>query len=331
MKARILLAITTAVMVLPIVCGTAQGQGTAFTYQGRLGQDGAPANGNYDFRFGLYTNVSTGSQVGSLETNANTAVSNGVFTTTLNFSNVFNGTAYWLDIGVRTNGSTNTFTPLTPRQPITPAPYAITASNLTGTLPAAQLTGSLPAGVLTGIYSNSVSFTNTNNIFAGNGSNLTGVPSVTQSNLLYAYDTTSQYVSSAGGFQNVAFGTTTSSGWLVIASGEFVAQQSGVYLVQYQAHFGNANTSFALTGMIRAILNLTSTPSEITSSEAAIYIPASSVGLASRSFLISMTAGQMISLQMTSNQAGTGGAFLESSVFFGQFFPSVSITIVRVQ
>ena len=95
-----------------------------------------------------------------------------MFTTTLNFSNVFNGTAYWLGIGVRSNGTTNAFTPLTPRQPITPTPYAITASNLTGTVAATQLTGSIPASAVSGTFSNSVSFTNATNIFAGNGSGL---------------------------------------------------------------------------------------------------------------------------------------------------------------
>jgi hypothetical protein len=33
---------------------------------------------------------------------------------------------------------------LSPRQPLTPAPYAITAENLDGTLPASQLSGTVP-------------------------------------------------------------------------------------------------------------------------------------------------------------------------------------------
>jgi len=33
---------------------TALGQGTAFTYQGRLTDGGSPANGGYDLRFSIY-------------------------------------------------------------------------------------------------------------------------------------------------------------------------------------------------------------------------------------------------------------------------------------
>ena len=88
MKAKSLLLIVASVFALAFTSGTARGQGTAFTYQGRLAQDGVAANGNYDLRFGLYTNVATGGFVGSLQTNAGTAVSNGVFTTSLNFGNI---------------------------------------------------------------------------------------------------------------------------------------------------------------------------------------------------------------------------------------------------
>ena len=41
---------------------------------------------------------------------------------------VFNGTSYWLQVGVRTNGN-GSFISLTPRQPISPVPYAIYAEN----------------------------------------------------------------------------------------------------------------------------------------------------------------------------------------------------------
>ena len=42
----------------------AQPLGTAFTYQGRLQDGGAPANGPYDFRFMLFDGPAAGSQVG---------------------------------------------------------------------------------------------------------------------------------------------------------------------------------------------------------------------------------------------------------------------------
>ena len=69
-------------VVLALACTvyTSKAQSTAFTYQGRLEDDGRRANGPYDFRFVLYDAASGGSQVGSMLTNNAVAVSNGLFT-----------------------------------------------------------------------------------------------------------------------------------------------------------------------------------------------------------------------------------------------------------
>lgn len=82
-----------------------------------------------------------GTQQGNLLTNSATAVSNGLFTVTLDFGNQFPGANRWLEIAVRTNGTANFFT-LSPRRALTPAPYAIyagsaNASNMAGTVPIA--------------------------------------------------------------------------------------------------------------------------------------------------------------------------------------------------
>ena len=122
-------------------------QGTAFTYQGRLNDGGGQANGSYDFTFSLWNAASGPAQVGGTVATAATAVSNGVFTATLDFGNQVPGADRWLEIGVRTNGG-GAFTTLAPRQPITSTPYAITAGNLTGALPAAQLSGTVANGQL---------------------------------------------------------------------------------------------------------------------------------------------------------------------------------------
>jgi hypothetical protein len=104
-------------------------QGTAFSYQGRLDVGGNPANGSYDIQFTLYATNLNGSPVGGPVTNLATAVSNGLFSSTMDFGpGVFSGTEYWLDLAVRTNGS-GAFTELTPRQAVTPAPYAIFATS----------------------------------------------------------------------------------------------------------------------------------------------------------------------------------------------------------
>ena len=110
--------------------------GNAFTYQGYLSDDGGSANGSYDFRFKLFDASSDGGQVGDTLSKNAVSVVDGFFTVNLNFGDVFNGTALYLDIGVRPAGS-STYTSLSPRQALKAAPYASYAlkapwSGLTG-------------------------------------------------------------------------------------------------------------------------------------------------------------------------------------------------------
>lgn len=106
----------------------ASGQGTAITYQGRLTDGGIPANGNYDFQF-ILLNAAT-NQVGAPLTNAPVAVSNGLFTVSLDFGyGAFDGSARRLEIGVRPEGSVAPYTILNPLQQILPAPYAVYSAN----------------------------------------------------------------------------------------------------------------------------------------------------------------------------------------------------------
>ncbi len=120
-------------------------QGGAFTYQGRLNDRGAPANGSYDLQFALYDAPAAGSAVSGAITNTACRVSNGLFTVVLDFgSGVFTGAPRWLEIGVRTNGP-GAFTTLAPRQPLTPTPYALYAPNAGS----AAIAASVPAGSIT--------------------------------------------------------------------------------------------------------------------------------------------------------------------------------------
>ncbi len=159
----------------------ASAQGTAFTYQGRLNENGTPASRVYDLRFALYDLDSGGSEVVAALTNSAVAVSNGLFTVTLDFgAGVFTGADRWLEIAVRTNGN-GVFTTLNPRQEITATPYAITASsassasNLTGTLPAAQLSGAVASDNLAGTYSGALTLNNAANSISGSGAGLTAL------------------------------------------------------------------------------------------------------------------------------------------------------------
>jgi Chaperone of endosialidase len=110
---------------------TLHAQGTAFTYQGRLDFNGAPANGFYDFDFALFAANSGGSRIGSADFVPGVPVSNGLFIVSLDFGANFPGAVRWLETAVRTNGAAN-FTPLSPRQQLTPTPYAIYASVAAG-------------------------------------------------------------------------------------------------------------------------------------------------------------------------------------------------------
>jgi hypothetical protein len=107
----------------------ATAQNTGFTYQGRLTDGGTAANGNYDLQFVLFDSLSGGAQVGSTQTINTVAVSNGVFTVSLDFgANAFPGASRFLEISARPSGS-GSFTLLSPRQPITSTPYAVRSLN----------------------------------------------------------------------------------------------------------------------------------------------------------------------------------------------------------
>ena len=152
-------------------------QPSAFTYQGRLEDAGVPAHGLYDLRFTVHDALSGGNQWGPARTNGPVAVSNGLFTVTLDFGlGVFNGGARWLEIGVRSNGTASAFTALAPRQALLPTPYAFWAANASQ---AVTVSGTVPASGLNGLYSNPVNFNNPANSFSGNGAGLTNVNAVT--------------------------------------------------------------------------------------------------------------------------------------------------------
>lgn len=148
---------------------------TTFTYQGRLVNTNGPLDGHYNFIFSLYDNA--GNQVGDSVTNLAVMVAEGNFGVTLDFGpNSFRrtfvpprdwiGPGEWLEISVRTNRA-KTYQTLSPRQRLTPAPYAST------------VTGTLPSSAIEGIYSGKVNFGNSSNVFLGkyygDGANLTNV------------------------------------------------------------------------------------------------------------------------------------------------------------
>src|ERR1017187_6420478 len=107
MKIKSTLKLTTlallAVLTLNSQLSTAFAQGTAFTYQGQLQNNGSPASGTYNLQFSLYTNSSGGVAVAGPVTTSGVIVTNGLFTVTMDFgASVWNGETNWLQIGVET-------------------------------------------------------------------------------------------------------------------------------------------------------------------------------------------------------------------------------------
>jgi hypothetical protein len=135
---RLLRTISIALLVFTVALAgriEAAALGTAFAYQGRLDVSGSPASGNFDLQFALYDAASGGTQVGSTISLPATAVSGGLFAVTLDFgSGAFGGQARWLEIAVKGAGDPG-YTTLSPRQALTPTPYAMYAVNSPGSNP----------------------------------------------------------------------------------------------------------------------------------------------------------------------------------------------------
>lgn len=151
---------------------TSNAQSSAFTYQGHLqDSNGVAVSGSFDLMFGLYTNATNG-EAAALQTNTAVPVNNGIFTTALDFSNVFNGSCYWLEIGLRTNSSADDFTILSPRQEITAAPYAlfsktVDSGGITGVISDSQLSTNIPRLDTNVVFTGAVQFNNPSNLFTG--------------------------------------------------------------------------------------------------------------------------------------------------------------------
>ncbi len=241
----------------------AAAQGTAFTYQGQLQNNGSPANGNFDFTFSLFnTNSTNTGQVGTTLTNLDVGVTNGLFTVTLDFGANFPGANRWLAIGVRTNGGSG-FTALSPLQALTPTPYAIyspnsgsaasassvAASNISGTILPGQLAGT----VLTNGGTN-VTLTGT---FSGNGGGLTslaawqltGNTGTTNGNFLGTTDSQPLQIR-VGGVQAGLFTASNGSPNIVLGAAQNVISNgtAGTSILGGTNNIVGAGSSFSVIG-----------------------------------------------------------------------------------
>jgi hypothetical protein len=190
----------------------------SFTYQGYLTDATGTVNQFCDFQFGLFTALTGGVQFGSTQTKTNVVVNNGVFTVVLDFGTaVFNGTDRYLDIQVRCPTGSGTYTTLTPRQAITPTPYALglyglqvqqnaTSPNLIGGFSGNNVTPGVVGAVISGagVGSSINQVTDSYGVIGGGTGNRAGDNAGTVSD--------AQRATVGGGFNNTASATTSTVG-----------------------------------------------------------------------------------------------------------------------
>jgi hypothetical protein len=145
MKTIKILTILTVALGL-IVClpmfSNAAPMGTAFTYQGSLIDSNSVADGLYDFQFKLFGFPLAGPQQGSTIDVNELDVIDGHFAVELDFgSDVFDGAARWLEITVAHGDGSDPCT-LSPRQELTPTPYALYAASANSVAVPLTLSGS---------------------------------------------------------------------------------------------------------------------------------------------------------------------------------------------
>jgi hypothetical protein len=139
------------------LCAAQTPMGTAFNYQGYLTYNGKPADGPHDIQFQIFDVANNGNPQ-AIVTYAPAYVNKGLFTTNIDFGPVFNGNAYWLQIGIRPNGSQNSYDVQSPRMQIRPVPYALFASNANTAITAATAnTASTATTATTATTANGVS------------------------------------------------------------------------------------------------------------------------------------------------------------------------------
>ena len=110
---------------LLFLAANAWAQTTAFNYQGKLTEGGNPATGSYQFQFKLFDALSGGNQIGGTISDVNLTVTNGIFSTKLDFgANALSGANRFLEIAVR-HSSSEFYTTLSPREQIASSPYAV--------------------------------------------------------------------------------------------------------------------------------------------------------------------------------------------------------------
>jgi hypothetical protein len=249
--------VTLTCLLIVALANRAQAQVTAFSYQGQLNISNAPANGVFDIQFAVFDKPTSGNAIAGPVTNLAVGVTNGIFFTQLDFgAGAFTGPERWLQIGVRSNGSSEAFSILTPLQAVLAVPYAVmadNASNLLGTVAASQVTGTISGSQLpSGLVSNSSTGLTLSGTFSGNGAGLTNLAAANLSGSIPSASLTSVPAGSLTG--------TISSSQL--PTGVVINGQSGVSLSGTFTGTGSGLTGISAS-QLSGTLSLSQLPSSI--------------------------------------------------------------------
>jgi hypothetical protein len=111
---------------LPPAGAQSSAQETAFVYQGRLLERGTVVNATCDFQFGLYSQATDGTALGTV-TLTGVSVTEGYFTAELDFGDLFDGGARYLEVSVLCPDDAE-YVLMGERVSLAPVPYAIYAN-----------------------------------------------------------------------------------------------------------------------------------------------------------------------------------------------------------
>jgi hypothetical protein len=236
--------------------------GAAFTYQGRLVDAGNPAAGVYDFQFRLYNAASGGGQIGALQAVDNVGVSGGLFTVAPDFgAGAFDGQARWLEIAVKRDAD-GSYTTLSPRVALTPAPHALalpglwtqqnaTSPNLIGGYAGNVMSAGVQGGVIAGggLSGNPNSVYDQYNTVGGGLGNVAGVDDVSSTNQTFATVAGGQSNTASNRHATVSGGSsnTASSTWATVGGG-YLNTASGTRAVVGGGENNQASNSYTTIG-----------------------------------------------------------------------------------
>jgi hypothetical protein len=171
---RALRALLPALLAVAGLATPAHAQATAFTYQGRLTDGALPASGIYDLRVEVFATPAGGTPLAAAVLLGDVAIQAGVFTASLDFGSVFDGGPRWLEVAVRPGTSSGPYVVLAPRQPVTPAPYAMRSARAAQSDDALQLGGLAPDQYVTVASAPGSFIQNTTTLQAGSSFNIDG-------------------------------------------------------------------------------------------------------------------------------------------------------------